>query len=46
MYVWYVWTGQDYLKAGFNNIIIPIVCLKLLRLILRENGVLEDIYIL
>ena len=28
---------RDFLKARFNNIIIPILCLKLLRLILREK---------
>ena len=35
VYAWYVWTGRDFLKAGFNNIIIPILCSKLLRLILK-----------
>ena len=36
-YIWYVWTGRDFLKPGSNNIIIPILCFKLLRLILNEK---------
>ena len=26
VHAWYAWTGRDFLKGGFNNIIIPILC--------------------
>ena len=43
MYIWYVWTGRDLLKAGFDNIIIPNFVFKIIATNLKgENGVLEE----
>ena len=36
VYVLYVWTGRDFLKAGFNSNIIPIIIATNLK---GENGV-------